>query len=81
MHAFQNVTCYVCTPVKSVLSKCCDRFHMFIIVNRNDFSNRGFKHTIMTMTMIIIVQKKAALIRTNDVYYIYMGNLLTTCFS
>jgi len=37
----------------------------------------------MTMTMIIIVQKKTSLITTSDVYYIYIyvGNLLTTCFS
>ena len=75
-------TCYVCIAVKCVLSKCCDRLHVFRIMNRNDFSNLGLKHTIMAMTMImiIIVQKKTTLIRTNDVYYIYMGNILT-CFS
>ena len=55
-----------------VLSKCCDSFHMFLIMNRNDLI-----HTIMTtMMMIIIVEKKTTLIITNDVYYTYMGELL-----
>ena len=58
--------------MKSVLSKCCDNFRMFIIVNRNDFPDLGLKHTIMMMTMIIRVEKKTTLIRTNDVYDIYI---------
>jgi len=72
LHAFQNVTCHVYIPVKSVWSKYYDSFHRFLIMNRNDFSNLGLKHTIMTMTMIIIVQKKTSLITTSDVYYIYI---------
>jgi len=46
---------------------------MFIIVNRNDFSNLGLKHIIIIM--IIIVQKKAALNRIHDVYYIYIWEI------
>jgi hypothetical protein len=48
---------------------------MFLVMNRNDFSDLGFKHTIMTMTIIIKEQKKISLITTNDVYFIYIWEI------
>jgi hypothetical protein len=65
-----NLSCMY--PSEECLEQiCCDSFHMFRIMNRDDFSNLGLKHTIMMMTMMIIIAQKKTLITTNVYYYNY----------